>query len=276
MSTRQRLIGGNNSKTLGRSALVMLLLLFVPVLGLAQTTWTANSGTSQWGDAFNWNAGVPTNLTDAIIPSVPVGGLIFPDLGAVAPTDGDTLTLTIQAGASLTLSGRTLNVYGNLANSGTITAVAGGSTVALRGGADQSIDTGGSNLLDLTVNKTGGTATAGSAITVNGTLTTSNATSVFDINGNDLSVATGVTNNGTFQLQGDESVGGAGWPATVPGTVVYDGTIDYTGLGLAAGNSYGGNLYFNGAGGTWFLNANLNVDGELDVQAGIMDADNRT
>ena len=86
VSTRRRLIGGSNSRTLGRSALV-LVLLFVPVLGLAQTEWTGLAGTEQWGDSANWKnpVSVPTNLTDVIIPSVPDGGLIFPDLVASSP-----------------------------------------------------------------------------------------------------------------------------------------------------------------------------------------------
>jgi len=90
-------------------------------------TWNG-SASSVWTDPANWTpATVPTSALDVIIPS---GTPNQPTL----TTTGNTQSLTIQSGATLTLNGTfTLNVFGDFDNSGLITLAGGVPTLDLRG-----------------------------------------------------------------------------------------------------------------------------------------------
>lgn len=110
-----------------RIACLALLMCLAAVPLLAQTTWTANGGTTDWGDAFNWSAGVPGAATPATIPTNPVGGAIFPILNV----NGTAGSLTIEAGASVGVSTRILTVNGALTGAGTLNGNTG--TVSVTG-----------------------------------------------------------------------------------------------------------------------------------------------
>jgi hypothetical protein len=80
-------------------------LLLASSLG-AQTTWTGTANTD-WANAANWSAGVPTASDHAIIPGAANAPVIQPGTAAVAnsvhvQTGG---SLTIQATGSLTING---------------------------------------------------------------------------------------------------------------------------------------------------------------------------
>ncbi len=70
-------------------------------------TWLGD--TTDWNTAANWStAETPTGISTAIIPASPSGGN-FPTLSAA----GNVYDLTIQNGASMTMTGGTFNIYGD-------------------------------------------------------------------------------------------------------------------------------------------------------------------
>ncbi len=143
--------------------------------------------------------------------------------------------------------------------------------VIFNGSSAQTIDMP-DNFSNLTIANTAGVVslTGNSQLRVSGTLTINNEAN-FDINGKNLRKNASTTNpvtlvnNGNLQLQGNETVYIT--PDTDSGTVTYDGS---GATGLAAGNSYF-NLVFNQS-GTSTLDANLDVNGDLTITSGTLDA----
>ncbi|MBJ6108349.1 T9SS type A sorting domain-containing protein [Hymenobacter sp. BT523] len=126
----------------------------------ALSTWTGAVSTD-WFDAANWTAGVPTATADALVPVAPR----YPLIGAGAAT---AKNLTLAAGAALGQTGGTLSLTGDLTNNGTFTATAG--TLATSGTANQLL--GGASAgayRSLTVGAGG--ATLGTAASIQGVLT---------------------------------------------------------------------------------------------------------
>jgi hypothetical protein len=137
------------------------------------TIWTGNVSTD-WYTAGNWSAGVPTATVDAIIPAA------APRYPLLAAGSTATRELTINAGASLTQSGGTLDVRGNLTNNGTFGPTGGLVVLGTAAAASSPSILGISRIRfwDLTVNANGvrlGT-TAGASVrqvlTLAGSLTT--------------------------------------------------------------------------------------------------------
>jgi hypothetical protein len=132
------------------------------------TIWTG-AVSSNWFTEGNWTAGIPTAKLSAVIPS---GVSRYPVLASgTAPVNN----LTLGAGATLTQTGGTLALQGNLTNNGTFAATGG--TVATSGSATQTL--GGSSPLtfyDLSIGSAGATqATRVSfqdVLTLTGNLTT--------------------------------------------------------------------------------------------------------
>ena len=84
------------------------------------TIWNGITSTD-WYNASNWNAGVPTAALSAVIPVVS-SARFYPLIGANTAT---TLNLNVNLGATLNQSGGTLNVRGNLTNNGTFNPTGG-------------------------------------------------------------------------------------------------------------------------------------------------------
>jgi len=103
------------------------------------TTWTGAVNTS-WFNAGNWTVGVPTATLDAQIPVV--GNYTYPIV-----TSGTAVAknLALSRGATLTQSGGTLSLTGNLTNDGNFRCLGG--VLATTGSAQQVL--GGSSLLTL-------------------------------------------------------------------------------------------------------------------------------
>ncbi|NML65271.1 S8 family serine peptidase [Hymenobacter sp. RP-2-7] len=145
----------------------------VLVAGSPQTTWTGAVSTD-WFTAQNWTAGVPNASLDATIPS---GAPRYPVLTAGMPT---TRALTINSGASLTQSGGTLDVRGNLTNNGTFAPTGGAVALGTAAASDGPNIFGSSTtrFWDLTVNTAGvrlGTSAGASVrrvLTLTGSLAT--------------------------------------------------------------------------------------------------------
>jgi len=121
----------------------------------ATTTWIGT--TNAWNTASNWTNGVPTKYTTAVITS----GTNNP----VISTNAAVYSLTIGAGRTLTInnSSLSLEVYGNISNSGTFTP--NNSTVILYGcSAPNTItSTLGISFFNLTVDNSFGVVLGGSS-----------------------------------------------------------------------------------------------------------------
>jgi hypothetical protein len=82
------------------------------------TAWTGLVNTD-WFTTSNWSAGVPTSTLEAVIPST------APVMPLISTGPAVAKTLTINAGATLTMSGGTFDEQGSWTNNGTFTATGG-------------------------------------------------------------------------------------------------------------------------------------------------------
>jgi hypothetical protein len=136
---------------------------------------------SDWNNPANWCGGVPTSTTDATIAA---GALNYPVINGVA----DVRNITVNTGATLTLTpGASFNIYGNYANSGTVTASSG--FIFFRGAANQTVSS--LTAANVVINGAGG-ITAGGNLTI-GTLILQNGN--ITLGNNNLTVTGSV--NGT-------------------------------------------------------------------------------
>src|SRR3989338_872232 len=109
----------------------------------------------------------------------------------------------------------------------------------------------------------------GAGETIGGKLTITAGT--FDINGNNLTVTSTFSNDGTLLLQGGETTVSLTMD-TNSGTIKYNGTGTYTSLKL--GNTYY-NLTFDGS-GSWKPSATLDVNGNLTITTGTLNSDGQS
>lgn len=116
----------------------VILLLLVALVGIgytvnSQTTWTNGfPPNSLWSIPGNWDAGVPDQNTEAIIPNGATG---YPEIASSA--DGICGDLTIESAASISIletgdAAGTLTIHGDATNNGTISNAG---TVILQTGA---------------------------------------------------------------------------------------------------------------------------------------------
>lgn len=85
---------------------------------ITATTWTGTISTD-WFTAGNWSAGVPTATIDATISA---SAVFFPTIASGTAT---TRNLTLNNGATLNMSGGTLDVRANLTSNGTANLTGG-------------------------------------------------------------------------------------------------------------------------------------------------------
>lgn len=104
-------------------------VLLIPVSG--QNTWTGDTDTD-WNNPGNWSCYIPNLTTDVTLSS---GLSNYPVLSAGSP--GMVRNLTIESGASLTVSGNTMQIAGAISNNGTFDATAG--SVEMKGSVTQVI-----------------------------------------------------------------------------------------------------------------------------------------
>ncbi|MBO2012460.1 beta strand repeat-containing protein [Hymenobacter negativus] len=151
-------------------------------LNEATTTTWAGTASADWFAAANWTNCVPTSTMDALVPA---GLTTYPALTTTATAA--VRTLTIASGASLTQSAGTLNVYGNLSNSGTTTLTGG--TVALLGSSP--LLTGLNAFYGLNVNLASGVVLLNNPASVSSTLTMTQG--LLNTNGYALTLPSGAT-----------------------------------------------------------------------------------
>jgi hypothetical protein len=164
-------------------------------------SWTGGTSTA-------WN--LPSNWGGCSFPICGIDATINPFTVMPVVTGNQYVRdLTINPGATLTLSaGSILHVCGNLLNSGTIIASPTSTIIFDNAAVSQTMTgnfIGASSLGNLTVNKTGGSLLTNDDITLQGTFTTSNSTSVFNSNGKYIRLAGhfyNATGNTTFTNTG--------------------------------------------------------------------------
>ena len=122
---------------------------------------------TNWFDVLNWCGGVPTITSDVLIP----GSLAnYPLLNSGT---GYAHNLTIQSGASVTVTGSTLTISGVITNSGTFDASNG--AIEFNGTVPQTIAAGtfmNNKIKDLVISNSAGTGiTLAGALDVYGSLT---------------------------------------------------------------------------------------------------------
>lgn len=127
-------------------------------------------------------------------PVCGIDAVLFPTNNGRQPTVSGTQScrnLTINTGATLRiLSGDTLIVCGNMSNHGTLICETG-STLIFTGATTQVLSgslTGTNGIGNLVINKTAGSLTLADNIDLSGTFLTTNATSIFSINGKYLKI----------------------------------------------------------------------------------------
>lgn len=162
----------------------------VTITILVNGTWTgANS--SVWTTGTNWCGGVPTTVTDAIIPVTTSGR--YPSVSSAA----NCRDLLIHSGASVTISSSSLSIYGNLTNNGTFAPNTSSNTVFFRGTAQQTVTGGPYSFYALTVNNSADAQVVfQSNVAVSNTLTL--VAGKVNMSGNTLTLGTGGGSTGTL------------------------------------------------------------------------------
>lgn len=138
---------------------------------------------TDWTNAANWSTGLPGTTMSAFIPAGPIGGN-YPVLNG----NESVLNIGISAGARITVNAtRTLNVYGNFYNDGSIST--GNGVINMRGSTAQQVK---GIVGAITVNNTSGVSLNGN-LNVQGalTLTTGN----LNIGANTLSIRNPIAGN---------------------------------------------------------------------------------
>jgi YD repeat-containing protein len=222
-----------------------------------------NSGGGNWGTASNWSTGLPSSVSDVVIPALGSGITITHSTGS------DTVH-SVTSGTKLTLTAGTLNVTGNV-------QMSSGATFILQGGTLSNATVAAGSTLTLT--GSGGTlagVTIASGATVDGTQNIGSVaayafvTSGLAVNGTvDLGSASGST-YGILYLQGSQALAGSG-------TLVFGGSGN-NGL-YALGNdgsspatlSIGSSITVQGGSGSvcgYYTNDSLINDGTITVASG--------
>lgn len=160
--------------------------------------WTGGANSTSWTNSTNW--GGCTTPACGINAAISTGSSYQPVVTAAMGTV-IVNNFTIDPGASLTLNaGATLKVCGNFTNNGTINADPT-STIIFNDDATHNLNgtlSGASALGNVIITDVAGgtncTINANSAIEIKGTLTISNATSILNLNNNNLTLGGNLIN----------------------------------------------------------------------------------
>jgi hypothetical protein len=197
-------------------------------------SWTGGNNTS-WLLAANWGGCTP--------PVCGINAVVGPSSAnqpILTPGNYYVNDLTINSGGVLTLqAGAILHICGNFTNSGSIVA-SPTSTIMFDNAAATHTMTGAfvgtDGIGNLTITQTGGSVILANNVDLKGNFTTSNATSVFNINGRYLKVAGNFSNSATATFTG-----------------VAGSTLEF--------NGSGGQTYNHGTGGVALNNVVMNNTG---------------
>ena len=148
----------------------------VTITVAASGTWIGI--TTDWNDGQNWCTGVPpTTLDNVTIP-------VTPNNPVVSTAIATAHNITINLGATLTVTGNTLQISGNVANNGTFTATNG--TIEFNGLAGQTTATTAfatNTIKNLVISNTAGVS-LGAPLNLTNSLTYGIANGILVTNGN--------------------------------------------------------------------------------------------
>jgi hypothetical protein len=205
--------------------------------------WTGGASSTNWFDARNW--GNCIQIPDATIDCIVAASSMYqPNITAAGAV---CRSITINTGATLGIkNGFNLDVYGNYNNQGSLNA-GNSSSVTMRGAANQVMDgimVSPSEFGDLIINKTAGKVTSSQHIECSRDFTTSNGTSIMDMNNSNLTVGRNFLNNnanttyipGTGTLFFNGSI--AQTYTNTNGTLTLNNvTMNHTGTGVTINNN---------------------------------------
>ncbi|TND08047.1 MAG: hypothetical protein FD123_2601 [Bacteroidetes bacterium] len=213
--------------------------------GATSLTWTGALNTD-WTNTSNWGGcAIPDCTKDIVIFSGPANQPVIP-----TGTTINCRSITIQAGASLTLQGTaTLNVCGDFVNNGTFTAAAT-STVNFTGTVAQAVNgsNSGTNSFGNFRLANTNTVTLNQTTDITGSLTTTTGTSVLNFNGQYVSVGGNFSN---FD-------GGNTMTGLTGSTIEFNGTAAQT-YNQGTSTLTLNNVYMNHTGPGLTLNSNMVV-----------------
>jgi len=185
----------------------------------ASVTWSGGANTTSWTTVANWGGcTIPTCGINAVIsPSSSFQPTITAAMGTVVVRN-----LTIDPGATLTLGANsTIKICESLYNNGTIIADPTSTILFSDDNIAHSLNgtlSGSSSLGNLLITDLAGgancTVTTNTDLELTGNFTTSNANSIFNLNGKNLNIAGNLTN----------SSGATTFINTANSTVTFDGT----------------------------------------------------
>lgn len=186
-------------------------------------TWSGGNNTTTWTNNSNWGGcTTPTcNINGIVSPSSSFQPTITSAMGTIVVRN-----LTVDPGAVLTLGPNSvLQICENLTNNGTIIADPTSTVIFTDNTTNHTLNgtlSGTSKLGNLTITDVAGstncTVTANTDIELSGNFTTSSATSIFNLNGNILTVGGNFTN----------ASAGTTFTGVAGSTVVFDGTAAQT------------------------------------------------
>ncbi len=171
-------------------------------MGPFSNTWGV---TNNWNDSRNWSSyTVPTSADDVVIPA---GRLLYPVLSSsVALGIASVKNLTVEAGASLTITSGNLSLFGNFINSGIFSHTNG--LVSFTGATTQTVSGSSSTIFrNLTIGSQGLSLNSAAGLkgilTLTGNLTTNGNpfTVISDASGTGMVVNSGGVVNGTVTVQ---------------------------------------------------------------------------
>ena len=242
-----------------------------------ELTWTGGANSTDWYDPLNWGdcAYYPNENIDA---NIIASSAYQPIIDAVDPNNGDNArsrTLTISSGANLTInSGQTLEVYGDYDNTGILNANTN-STILITGGANQNLDgslQGSSAFDNLTIYKSSGSVKTLQDIEITGDFTTTNSTSIFDLDDKMFTLGGNFNNSaGSTSFTGSSNSSVIFNGSTVQTYItggslsLHDVTINNTGNGLSLQD----NLIINSTGSLTLLNGLITTNLELVIMNNI-------
>jgi trimeric autotransporter adhesin len=222
-------------------------------------TFTANTGTVTFiaGDAGNTLSGsmTGTNKFNNLTFNNAAGAWSF---GANPADVGAGFTVT---NGTVTAPSTTLKVGGVFARGATGTFTHNNGTVEMNGAAIQSLPTNATTFYDLNISNTAGTVSGTAAITVDGTLTTSVATTVNMVT-NQLLGSFTAAHSGTLQTQNVAN-------PPIPNGKTWGGLVQYnsttTVMSVASGNY--NNLSISGTTGPRTFTGAVSVGGNMTVSS---------
>ncbi len=212
-------------------------------------TWTGIED-NNWHNPNNWCNGVPSSTDDAVIST---NATYMPEIHFVT---ANVRNLTVLAGASLEInSDKTLNIYGDFINQGTLSMANGNEAIVMQGN-------------NININTNGN---AVNHLHVQGSSTIVNIQNSFDVMG-ELNVQEGNLNlgNHTMQVAGNITIDGTLNAGT--STVVLNGTSVQT-LNTNGNNSIFNNLTINNTTANLsevVLDSDLHISGHLELTEGII------